>query len=353
LEDPNVQRTSDCGAWYTWLIQRYFKRTPLAGCTDACEGGGTGCCANVSVVTSLNPSPLFNIDTDNMITLANTSGTLPDSTLEVVQYMNVLLRCRVRTCTLGTSPTAPQCNSAAQATANNVFPSFCGGVGECLASTPTNDTPQVLQCSCPEGYTGAYCQSTSAGTGCPTVWNNTLKELLECGGEARGTCVNNECVCNDDWTGPGCAQQQCTSVNGLVCSGHGTCTTLGICTCDAQWFGNACQCTATSTGATTCLTGGSAAVPTVNGDGAVSFNGVDISSNLNAEREATVRRFTWVMVGAGILFLVVIGLFIGAGVTSHKASQREADAKKWNVPVRPSENEERIEALKRVVNTKM
>uniref|UniRef100_A0A673L7D2 N-acetylglucosamine-1-phosphodiester alpha-N-acetylglucosaminidase-like n=2 Tax=Sinocyclocheilus rhinocerous TaxID=307959 RepID=A0A673L7D2_9TELE len=56
----------------------------------------------------------------------------------------------------------------------------------------------------------------------------------DCSGHGR--CVEGQCVCQQGWSGPGCANLICQT----ECGEHGICTENG-CVCDAGWMGLNCS----------------------------------------------------------------------------------------------------------------
>ena len=113
-------------------------------------------------------------------------------------------------------------------------------------------------CECNIGWSGPSCNCSAAM--CPLGPNNQV-----CSGESRGQCVCGQCVCKQPTNiVPGvatpriegdaceCSNYECeTDLNGLVCSGHGTCTCSNgtyACQCDIStvsgfyYSGDYCQC---------------------------------------------------------------------------------------------------------------
>ena len=78
----------------------------------------------------------------------------------------------------------------------------------------------------------AFCSSAAnfaydgGGGGCPSP---------DCDG--HGQCVNDQCFCNEGWSGPNCDEQSCPH----DCCGHGTCDgASGTCTCNDGYAGPDC-----------------------------------------------------------------------------------------------------------------
>lgn len=75
---------------------------------------------------------------------------------------------------------------------------------------------------------------------CPRAISTVLcvhKRLCQpedCSGHGR--CVEGQCVCQDGWSGPGCANLTCQA----ECGKHRICTENG-CVCDAGWMGLNCS----------------------------------------------------------------------------------------------------------------
>ena len=110
---------------------------------------------------------------------------------------------------------------------------YCGGNGMCFEG----------KCECENGFSGTACEFT-----CPN----------QCSGKGLCSVSENEavCVCNDKYRGDHC-QYLCPGLS--VCSGRGTCGSLGECTCVDGWEGSACNCNAATTcnGRGTCMSDGS------------------------------------------------------------------------------------------------
>ena len=100
----------------------------------------------------------------------------------------------------------------------------CSGHGAC--------DPVTGACWCHAGYAGPACAQRCARA--PPLG-------LVCGGPGQGTCNPQDgvCVCTMGYAGTAC-ETVCPRAAGAVCAGHGTCDTLGRCTCAALWAGAEC-----------------------------------------------------------------------------------------------------------------
>jgi hypothetical protein len=112
---------------------------------------------------------------------------------------------------------------AANASLNDACaPSCVAGHGICLAPGAT--------CTCYCGFDGPGCAH-----GC--LNNCTSSSAGACNGET------NTCTCNSPHIGNDCSHVNCSTTrsDGILCSGHGTCASSGICACALGWSGTACS----------------------------------------------------------------------------------------------------------------
>ncbi|XP_033745589.1 uncharacterized protein LOC117331103 [Pecten maximus] len=126
-----------------------------------------------------------------------------------------------------------ECDSCYSGTTCNLL---CNGQGSCTG----NGT-----CDCGfNGYRGSLCDTH----GCPGY-------DVDCSG--HGNCGgSHSCICDAGWTGIGCHKGACSN----NCTGQGTCIdtltlTTPYCSCDANYFGSACEyiCTNGSMANGTCV----------------------------------------------------------------------------------------------------
>ena len=93
------------------------------------------------------------------------------------------------------------------------FGTLCSGRGECMPSG---------ECKCQPEYRGRYCEKT-----CPLGTAEDGEEMagLVCAGHGRCSLDRagaTQCSCDEYWFGTRCSFQ-CPNVNGVYCSGRGTC----------------------------------------------------------------------------------------------------------------------------------
>ncbi|CUF96838.1 transmembrane protein, putative, partial [Bodo saltans] len=127
----------------------------------------------------------------------------------------------------------PTCRSTCPGTANGIT---CSGNGVCSEGKTANGT-----CLCYFGYAGTDCSVSCAFSilnGLPC--SGFDRGICQCSAASTSTCVP-VCSCRDGFAGSSC-ERTCPIVNGLTCSGHGTCepTTAG-CLCDSEYTGMACN----------------------------------------------------------------------------------------------------------------
>ena len=93
-------------------------------------------------------------------------------------------------------------------------------------------------CSCDLGWMGKSCNEPAVQ--CAMVLDDT-GGLAECSG--HGDCVFGACNCGSTYFGVNCEEREvtCATVDGVACSGQGTCNALGKCDCNAGFTGSACQ----------------------------------------------------------------------------------------------------------------
>ncbi|KAK7079934.1 Calcium ion binding, partial [Halocaridina rubra] len=121
----------------------------------------------------------------------------------------------------------------------------CYNEGTCI------DLPQGYRCECPEGYSGLQCQTE-------------ISECIENTCPDRAMCKDNpgentyECLCRSGYTGPGCniTVNPCTE-NGNPCSNSAICIPLEQgrfrCECRPGWEGRLCDVNTDDCAETPCL----------------------------------------------------------------------------------------------------
>ena len=128
--------------------------------------------------------------------------------------------------------------------------------------------PDLNMCSCPEGYSGSYCENPDerfeceecqngatctvsdngrVGCICPPGYYGTYCELLEerqCEGcENGGICTdpyNGECVCPEGYYGLRCEHEEQEDLCG-GCENEGECRSDGYCVCQDPYYGPHCE----------------------------------------------------------------------------------------------------------------
>ncbi|KAG7389456.1 hypothetical protein PHYPSEUDO_010341 [Phytophthora pseudosyringae] len=116
---------------------------------------------------------------------------------------------------------------------NATSQTLCSGQGTC---SPLVDFAQDYECKCNAGYNSSdYCYA---------VASNDCSNVAQCG--TQGTCNFNAgsttgaCACQAGATGNQCLLCDSSASADVVCNGHGTCGTNGVCTCSSDYNGTFC-----------------------------------------------------------------------------------------------------------------
>ncbi|KUF78616.1 Tenascin-X [Phytophthora nicotianae] len=127
---------------------------------------------------------------------------------------------------------------------NTTSQTLCSGHGTC---SPLVDFAQDYECKCNAGYNSSdYCNA---------ITSNECSSVSQCGTE--GTCdfdegtSNGECMCSAGAKGNQCTQCDASASSDVVCSGHGTCGSDGVCTCSSDYNGTFCSDSTGTTGSST------------------------------------------------------------------------------------------------------
>lgn len=94
----------------------------------------------------------------------------------------------------------------------------------------------------PDLQTSNHAQFNQPGCS-QTTWADMIFSCRLCGG--RGSCVCDQCVCDEGWTNEDCScymgTENCLAKNQMLCNGRGVCE-CGLCKCqDPHYFGPTCE----------------------------------------------------------------------------------------------------------------
>jgi hypothetical protein len=109
---------------------------------------------------------------------------------------------------------------------NTSTQTLCSGQGTC---SPLVDFAQDYECKCNSGYNSSdYCN---------VITSNECSSVAQCG--TKGTCefeddtTSGECSCSVGAMGDQCMLCNATASADVVCGGHGTCSSTGVCSCSS------------------------------------------------------------------------------------------------------------------------
>ncbi|KAI9998628.1 hypothetical protein PInf_003210 [Phytophthora infestans] len=117
---------------------------------------------------------------------------------------------------------------------NATSQTLCSGHGTC---SPLVDFAQDYECKCNAGY--------NSSDFCNAVTSNECSTVSQCG--TKGTCgfkdgtTTGECTCAAGAKGNQCLLCDASASSEVVCNGHGTCGSDGVCACSSDYNGTFCS----------------------------------------------------------------------------------------------------------------